>query len=181
MNRKRALYGISVTLLLGLLTCVPFANAIQVHKVHYYGGDVMSAYNTQAVSWGTGSENEYPEGEVAEDFLHDVAIDSGKTTNVFSTLRRYSTVGVKPESGGQPGTSQITAYSGRYLGHVAITPTKTSTSLKTDDVAEELESRITAGELAAPTVDAAGEHRALFMWCSCRNARGGYLPELRTE
>lgn len=60
--------------------------------LEYHGGPVMHSQAEYAIFWAPGGASEFPSGYVAgiENFLKDVAADSGKPTNVYSVSAQYT-------------------------------------------------------------------------------------------
>lgn len=129
------------------------AGAYTATPQSYFGGPVMSRWDTAQVLWTyNGATETASVADGIAQFLGDVAHDSGQPTNVFAMLPEYSTVGATSSDGGHPGnTSQTLAYASSFLGRFTISPSHTSASITDADVAAELTAQIGAGHLPAPT------------------------------
>jgi PKD repeat protein len=59
--------------------------------LEWHGGPVMQSHTAYAIFWAPGGASEFPSGYIAgiENFLKDVAADSGKPTNVYSVSAQY--------------------------------------------------------------------------------------------
>ncbi len=128
-------------------TCTPAT-------VSYYGGRVVSNAKVVQVNWGSGVAT------AVDGFLpawYASVVDSP----YLDVLVQYGTTG-RTGQDGFAGSNQYISR-GSFGGRYVITPTITSTSVTSGQVAAELVAQIAAGKVPAPEVDAAGNVNSIYM------------------
>ena len=123
----------------------------------YYGGPVVSNAQVVMVNWSTNVPATVQSGLLG--FYGDVV-----QSDYWTILREYAT-NVSAQDGGASTNQQIGF--GSFAGMFTIAPANcagtTSCTVTTTQVAAELTSQITAGQLPAPETDAAGNVDTVYM------------------
>jgi hypothetical protein len=122
--------------------------------VAYYGGRVLSNVAVVAVFW-TSNVDVTLQQKVGP--FYAAVTDS----SYVDWLSEYDTLG-RAGVGGQPGSGQHIGR-GRFVGAFTITPSTASNTLDNGQIASELSAQIAAGNLPAPSLDAAGNVNTLYM------------------
>ena len=126
--------------------------------MQWYGGPVMSSFNSNVVVWGSDVAPQMTTDVPA--FLTAYANASGTgapvANNIFSALAEYSTAGVTPAASGGV-APQVIQYRQSYLGATTIAPTvgpgDVAKTVQDSDIQAELGKDIDNAVLPAPAGD----------------------------
>jgi len=132
-------------------------------QVQYWGGPVISNVNVVEVLWG--SFVDAPSTTGLDQFFTDIT-----SSNYFSLLAEYGTVGLNGNGAGSPPGSNQTIGPGVFGGKFTIAPsvcpgsaTNTACSITDTQIQTELTNQVNARNLPQPMQDSQGNFNTLYM------------------